>query len=202
MKEFYPRSIQDIKESYREGNVIMPGSFNPLHSGHRAIIKHAEAYTKRTVFLEHCVNSLDKPDSSDRIVDVVAQAWNAGRSIYITDANMFVYKSEVFKKPIFAIGADTFGRIIDPKYRDNSKQSIRNDLNYMRSNGAQFLVYPRIIDGVTVTMTSFDISGLDLYNFTDMGDRYINAYYPYYPLADSSTKLRSEHFKSGDMVRT
>lgn len=205
MIQFYPKTIADIRSSTDEGNVIMPGSFNPLHFGHRNIIKHAREYTKKPVFLEHCVNSLDKPDSYARIADVVAQAWNADCSIYITDANMFVYKAELFKKPIFAIGADTFGRIIDPKYRDGSVQAIRNDLRYMYDRGVEFLVYPRLIGGVTITMKDYDIvaerNGFDLYNFTDISEPFIQERYPFTPISVSSTQLRKQKdFEYGEPV--
>jgi hypothetical protein len=192
MKEFYPRSISDLRW-YTENSdnlVIMPGSFNPLHDAHKAIIGHARAYTGRPVFLEHCVNSLDKPDSRGRIIDVVEQAWSAGCSVIITDANKFADKCELFSKPTFVLGADTFGRILDPKYHYGCKQGVRNDLQFMQLERAEFLVYPRIIDSKLITMSSFDTEEYDIRNFMDMSEKFVQDRLPFTPIEMSSTMLR------------
>lgn len=94
-----------------ERNLILPGSFNPVHQGHLNLLKVAEEMTGlRGVFELSCAN-VDKPGIPEE--EILRRA-SAIRDIPValTHAPRFVQKAQLFPKTVFVLGYDTAERLI------------------------------------------------------------------------------------------
>ncbi len=96
--------------------VVLPGSFDPLHVGHRAL---ADAVAKRVggpVHFELSTANVDKPDlPADEVARRVRQFAGVA-AVWVTRAATFVEKAELFPETAFVVGFDTAIRLIDPRY--------------------------------------------------------------------------------------
>ena len=131
--------LDDIQLPY--GSIVYPGSFNPLHEGHVALVSAAidsiqSAATPSPpplVVFEIAVANADKPPLEREEVRRRLLQFDTARNalirhhnltniaVVITAEPMFVGKSTLFKGCTFLIGADTCARLINSKYyRSNS----------------------------------------------------------------------------------
>jgi nicotinic acid mononucleotide adenylyltransferase/nicotinamide mononucleotide (NMN) deamidase PncC len=104
-----------------ERNLILPGSFNPVHQGHLGMLKAAEEITDlRGVFELSAVN-VDKPDIPEE--EILRRA-SAIRDIPValTRAPRFTQKAQLFANTTFVLGHDTAERLID--YADGSEWEL------------------------------------------------------------------------------
>lgn len=98
-------------------NVVLSGSFNPLHRGHVKMLDIASKYCPEKVPLfEISVVNADKPvlaldDTLDRVAQFAGR-WN----IALTTEPYFVDKCKFFPGSSFVVGLDTAVRIVNPKY--------------------------------------------------------------------------------------
>jgi len=100
--------------------VVVPGSFNPMHAGHEQLAQRgAEAAQKPpglTLF-ELCAVNADKgalptAELSRRVTAIVAR----GHRALVTRASLFSQKAELCHGCDFAVGYDTYRRIVDARY--------------------------------------------------------------------------------------
>lgn len=127
------------------GSIVYPGSFNPLHEGHVALVSAAiesvqllSASTSSSssssssppplVVFEIAVANADKPPLEREEVRRRLLQFDTARNtllrhhnltniaVVITSEPMFVGKSTLFRGCTFLIGADTCARLIDSKY--------------------------------------------------------------------------------------
>lgn len=97
--------------------VIYPGSWNPLHDGHKEIKAIAEEVLQQPVHYELSVNNADKGSLS---WFEVQKRFAQTDGMLISHAPRFIDKVNFFAKEgrqlIFVCGADTWNRIWDTKY--------------------------------------------------------------------------------------
>ncbi len=95
---------------------LLPGSFNPLHFGHRALAEAAAVRLGVPVHFELSITNVDKPELlADEIERRVGQFVGVG-PVWITRAAGVLAKSVLFPGTAFVVGFDTAVRLIDPKY--------------------------------------------------------------------------------------
>jgi hypothetical protein len=124
--------------------VLLPGSFNPLHQGHLALAAAAEETLNRPVAFELAARNVDK-EPLDRSVMLDRIAQFAGRyPLYLSNAPTFVEKARLFRNCTFVVGFDTAVRIVDPRYYDGSDRQMRAALTEFREHGGRFLVAGRV----------------------------------------------------------
>jgi hypothetical protein len=109
---------------------VMPGSFNPLHHGHRLLAAVAERRLGSQVHFELSVANVDKPDLGDDELTWRLSQFVDFAPVWVTRAATFAAKADLFPGAVFVLGFDTAARLIDPKYygregkRDAALQSL------------------------------------------------------------------------------
>lgn len=145
--EVYCNAHEFIK--YNETLVIYPGSFFPLHDGHREIYNLAHKITELPVFYELSVANSYKPsmdyvDLENRYAQFNNIDWR--NAVILTTAPRFVDKVKMLKKYfapkeiIIVVGADTWERVYDDAAHKNG------DIKFFEDNNVKFLVFGRNAD--------------------------------------------------------
>ncbi|KAK9839540.1 hypothetical protein WJX81_008400 [Elliptochloris bilobata] len=103
----------------RGGRLYLPGSFNPLHDGHRGLLAAGSAACggAREALYELSVGNPDKGMLAlDDVRQRVAQFTETGLPLVVTQASLFTDKAKLFPGSAFVIGYDTAVRLVAPRY--------------------------------------------------------------------------------------
>ena len=123
--------------------ILLPGSFNPLHQGHKGLLVAAEETTGRDGLFELSVENVDKPPLSrgeiERRLNLIGHAC----PVVLTRAPTFIEKARLFPGAWFALGYDTAIRLLSPKYHAD----IPSMLGEFRSLNIRFVVAGRLYRG-------------------------------------------------------
>lgn len=96
------------------GELLLPGSFNPLHQGHLDMMAKAEAMTGLAGAFELSVENVDKPLLDyHQIQQRISQF---SRPVWLTRLPTFVEKARRFRGTTFVVGIDTIVRVAAPRY--------------------------------------------------------------------------------------
>lgn len=122
--------------------LIFPGAFDPLHDGHRQMIRFAESRLNLKAVLEISIVNVDKRPLD--FVDMKIHAQNLAQDypLAFTNAPTFAEKSFLFPKSTFIVGTDTIRRIADSQYYA-SPEKLDLALNIMGQHETRFLVFGR-----------------------------------------------------------
>jgi hypothetical protein len=142
-------------EMPRSGGVL-PGSFNPLHDGHRKLAEAASKVLGEDVLFELSVTNVDKSTIDQKeVLRRIGQFINY-RNIAITRANTFTVKAALFAGCVFVIGYDTAERIISPRYYTD-EVAMLNALKIIGNVGNRFLVACRALQGELKCLEDLDL---------------------------------------------
>ena len=136
---------------------ILPGSFHPLHNGHKELAKIASSILKSDILYELSISNVDKPPLSlDEIHHRIQQFSNEG-PIVITNADRFHKKADLFPGRTFIIGVDTAQRLVNPSYYDNNQSQMLLALQKLKNSKCDFLVAGREQNGNFMTLENIQI---------------------------------------------
>lgn len=141
------------------GSVYLPGSFHPLHNGHREMNAVVSKRKNVAVQYELCIANVDK--ASLDVMELVARQkqFNA-EELVITNTPRFVDKATLLGQGgecTFVVGIDTFMRIIDPNYYDGSTFQRNQALEAMREMATRFVVFGRVANGRFLTLADVPV---------------------------------------------
>lgn len=127
------------------GRALLPGSFNPLHDGHRKLAAVARERLGREVVFELSLLNADKPPIA--LAEARCRALQfAGRApLLLTRAPHFAEKACLFPESVFVMGADTAARLVAPRFYGD-EAAMRRALETLRAQGARLLVAGRDSD--------------------------------------------------------
>ncbi len=122
---------------------LIPGSFNPVHAGHRELRAVAEAMLGGPVAFELAITNADKPRLDFHSIEERLAQFHDDL-LAITCAPLFIDKARLFPGTTFVVGFDTAARLIDPRFYGESETRMQAALAELRALGARFLVAGRL----------------------------------------------------------
>ena len=127
-----------------ESLLILSGSFNPLHHGHRGLAVAAARELGRPVVFELPLVNADKPELGLADTQRRAAQFAGVAPLLLTRAPLFVDKARLFPGSTFVIGADTATRLFDDRfYNGGAADPVSPVLSELDGLGAHFLVAGR-----------------------------------------------------------
>jgi len=123
--------------------VVLSGAFNPVHEGHRQLVKVVARMLGQPVHFELSLTNVDKPALTRREVRRRLSSL-ADHSVLLTNAPRFIDKARLFPHCRFVVGYDTAVRILDERYYEDSPSGRDDTLQELRSLGARFVVAGRL----------------------------------------------------------
>ena len=99
-----------------EPRCLLPGSFNPVHAGHRRMLAMAAATVRAGGAYELAILNPDKPPLSPDDAAERLSGFDDEEAVWLTRAPTFPEKALVFPGATFAVGVDTIVRVADPRY--------------------------------------------------------------------------------------
>ena len=142
-------------DEYRPGGLI-PGSFDPLHDGHRRLRDCVMSEISRPVDFELTVRNADKTALEHQTLLRRCRQF-VGVPLLITSHATFVEKCALVPGCTFVVGADTAERVLQRSFYDHSEQKMLHALATIRGSGCRFLVACRQINGQLLTRSHLAI---------------------------------------------
>lgn len=122
--------------------IVVPGSFNPLHEGHDALLKAGLRRASGSAAYEISITNVDKSALSAAELDARVAGVPRYARVVVTNAPTFVEKARLLPGTAFAVGADTAARILEPRYYGGA-EALAQALTELRELGARFYVAER-----------------------------------------------------------
>jgi hypothetical protein len=136
---------------------LLPGSFSPLHVGHRGLAEAAGKMSGTEVGFELSVTNVDKPALEEsEILNRLAQ-FTDGETVVLTRAEIFFKKARLFPGRTFVVGWDTAIRLVAQRYYSDDPDAMMMALAEMLAAGTKFLVAGREDNGVFKTLADVEV---------------------------------------------
>ncbi len=138
------------------GALLLPGSFNPIHDGHKEMLKVAETITGLEGAFELSIKNADKP-SLDFLTIQERAAGIGDPPLWLTNTPTFEGKALLFPGVTFALGVDTLERIGQLRFYQNHVDLLEKALNTFDQQDSHFLVFGRLQDGHFKTLQDLSL---------------------------------------------
>ena len=136
---------------------LLPGSFSPLHLGHRGLAEAAGNIMGTEVGFELSVTNVDKPALEEAVILERLAQFRDGETIVLTRAETFFKKARLFPERTFVVGWDTAIRLVATRYYGDDSGAMMVALAEMLAAGTKFLVAGREDDGAFKTLGDVDV---------------------------------------------
>ena len=133
-------------------DALLPGSFSPIHQGHRGLAEAAGKISGAEVGYELSVTNVDKPDLEESEILQRLSQFEETESAVLTRAETFFKKARLFPGRTFVVGWDTVIRLVAPRYYGDDNNAMMIALAEMLAAGTRFLVAGREDQGVFKTL--------------------------------------------------
>lgn len=130
---------------------LLPGSFNPLHHGHRRMLGIATDRVGTGGAYELAILNPDKPPLSRENAAARLAGFAAEEAVWLTRAPTFPEKARIFPGATFAVGVDTMVRIAEPRYYGGA-EGLRSAISIL--GACRFLVFGRRAEAGFETLES------------------------------------------------
>jgi hypothetical protein len=152
--------------------VLLPGSFNPLHQGHREMMGVAALSTGEPCAFELSVTNVDKPPLEKTEILRRLSQFGSADAVVLTRAETFQKKAALFPGRVFLLGWDTAVRLVASRYY-GGETAMLIALAEMMAAGVRFLVAGRLDSdagggGVFRTLADVDVPSGFAPMFTEM----------------------------------
>ena len=133
---------------------LLPGSFNPVHEGHRRMLEMAAARLRTAGAYELAILNPDKPPLSPEDAAARLDRFAGHEAVWLTRAPTFPEKARLFPGATFAVGVDTLVRIAEPRYY-GGPEGLRRAIAIL--GACRFLVFGRRTGASFETLESVDL---------------------------------------------
>ena len=127
----------------RVPRAVFPGSFHPLHDGHRRMARVARERLGVPIEFEISIENVDKPPLDYLEIARRLAQFDPAEAIWLTRAPTFEAKSAQFPGTTFVVGADTLRRIADGRYYAGGAPACGSAFAQIAGRGCRFLVFGR-----------------------------------------------------------
>ena len=139
-------------------SAYLPGSFNPVHAGHRRMHALAQEILHCEVQYELCVKNIDKLpmdyfDLNQRLSQFQAD------ELVLTNLPYFHLKAKHLgegRGVTFVVGIDTFARIIEPKFYEDGME-LDDVISFFVDAEVNFLIFGRTVEDKFMTLTDLAV---------------------------------------------
>lgn len=123
--------------------VLLCGSFNPLHDGHREMTRVAECRLARPVHFELSISNVDKVALDELQCRARLAQFDSAQTVWLTRATTFPAKAQLFPRSTFIVGTDTILRVADSAYYGHDELRRDRAIRNLGESGCRFLVFGR-----------------------------------------------------------
>ncbi len=119
---------------------VLPGSFNPLHRGHRELAAAAARRLGAAVHFELSAANVDKPELAAGEIARRLRQFLEVAPVWVTHAATFADKADLFPGAALVLGWDTAVRLVDVRYYGGDPGRRDAALGKLLARGCRVLV--------------------------------------------------------------
>jgi hypothetical protein len=136
-------NLEMLDDDFLHNKIILPGSFNPLHYGHLRMAQELYNLTGKEVVFEICLVNADKakPEITPSYLANRLASFKGGRQLIVSNLSFFAEKASFYKCD-FAVGSDTWLRILNPKFFRHNETAETLKAGFKKL-GINFYVFER-----------------------------------------------------------